>query len=108
MAWNLYEKEKFLEPLKFSNGKTQEDVVKEILGEIEKGAKIIFIKGVCGTGKSVIALNLAKHFKKTAIVVPIKSLQDQYEKDYTNSCNIMLAWMCVCHGNLYFRWEISI
>ncbi len=38
-------------PLKFSNNKTQEDVVKEVLDEINKGTKIIFIKGVCGTGK---------------------------------------------------------
>jgi len=72
-----------LEPLKFSNGKSQADVVKEILDAINAGNKMIFIKGVCGTGKSAIALNLARHFKKTSIIVPIKSLQEQYEKDYT-------------------------
>jgi Rad3-related DNA helicase len=72
-----------LKPLKFSNGKTQADVVKEVLDSIEAGNKLIFIKGVCGTGKSAIALNLARHFKKTSIVVPIKSLQKQYEQDYT-------------------------
>jgi len=72
-----------LKPICFSNGKTQADIVKEILDEIEKGAKIIFLRGVCGTGKSAIALNLARHFKKTSIVVPIKSLQEQYENDYT-------------------------
>ena len=72
-----------LSPLTFSNNKTQADIVKEILDEIEKGNKLIFIKGVCGTGKSAIALNLARHFKKTSIVVPIKSLQEQYEVDYT-------------------------
>jgi len=81
---NLFDKGgTLLSPLKFSNGKTQEDIVKETLKAIESGEKIIFIKGVCGSGKSAIALNLAKHFKKTSIVVPIKSLQDQYEKDYT-------------------------
>jgi Rad3-related DNA helicase len=73
-----------LEPLIFSNGKTQEDVVKEILLAIDEGNKIILIKGVCGTGKSAISLNLARHFKKTSIAVPIKSLQEQYEEDYTN------------------------
>jgi len=78
-----------LEPLKFSNGKTQADVVKEILDAINEGNKIIFIKGVCGTGKSAIALNLARHFKKTSIVVPIKSLQSQYEIDYTKKKFIM-------------------
>ncbi len=72
-----------LAPLKFSNNKTQEDVVREILEAIEAGNKIIFIRGVCGTGKSAIALNLARHFKKTSVVVPIKSLQAQYEHDYT-------------------------
>jgi len=72
-----------LEPLLFSNGKSQADIVKEALNEIEKGNKIIFIRGVCGTGKSAIALNLARHFKKTSIVVPIKTLQEQYETDYT-------------------------
>ena len=72
-----------LAPLKFSNNKTQEDVVKEVLDAINSGNKLIFIKGVCGTGKSAIALNIARQFKKSSIVVPIKNLQKQYEKDYT-------------------------
>ena len=29
--WSLYENSKLLEPLKFSNGKTQEDIVKEVI-----------------------------------------------------------------------------
>ncbi|MFA4960473.1 MAG: helicase C-terminal domain-containing protein [Candidatus Pacearchaeota archaeon] len=98
--WSLYKKKENddelsgnsdskLEPLKFSNGKTQEDVVKEILDLISEGNKIIFIKGVCGSGKSAMALNLAKHFKKASIVVPIKSLQEQYERDYTRKKFIM-------------------
>src|SRR3989344_853410 len=81
--WNLYENEKKLEPLIFSNGKNQEDIVKEVLEEIKKGTKIIFIKGVCGSGKSAIALNLAKEVGKASIIVPIKNLQKQYEYDYT-------------------------
>ncbi len=78
-----------LNPLKFSNGKSQEDVVNEIKEEIKKGYKIIFIKGVCGSGKSAIALNLAKDFKKSAIVVPIKTLQEQYELDYTKKMFVL-------------------
>ncbi len=81
--WNLYKNNIFLEPLKYSNGKTQEDIVKEVIDSIKQGFKIIFIKGVCGTGKSAIALNLARKIGKTSIVVPIKSLQEQYEADYT-------------------------
>jgi len=84
MTWSLYSKEKFLEPLKFSNGKTQEDVVREVLDLINKGNKIIFIHGICGTGKSAVALNIARKIGKTSIVVPIKNLQEQYKKDYEN------------------------
>ena len=89
--WSLYEsnetagkEERFLPPLTFSNGKNQEDVVKEVIKAIDEGHKVIFIKGVCGTGKSAIALNLAKELGKASIVVPVKALQKQYEDDYTN------------------------
>ncbi|MCA9485506.1 MAG: hypothetical protein KC506_01540, partial [Nanoarchaeota archaeon] len=80
--WSLYDKGKALEPLRFSNGKTQEDVVKEVVDFVEAGKKVIFLHGVCGSGKSAIALNIARALGKSAIVVPIKSLQKQYEKDY--------------------------
>ena len=98
MVWSLYERKEDdsgigaglfnytgekLEPLLFSNGKTQEEVVNEVMGAVSAGHKIIFIKGVCGSGKSAMALNIAKNFNKSSIVVPIKSLQEQYEIDYT-------------------------
>ncbi len=89
MEWNLYKRGEFLEPLKFSNGKTQKDVVEEILKEIEKGERVIFIHGKCGTGKSAIALNLAKEIGKTSIVVPGKNLQQQYKEDYENEKYIL-------------------
>ncbi len=87
--WSLLQNEKELKPLVFSNGKTQENVVKEVVDAVEQGNKIIFIKGKCGTGKSAIALNLARHFGKTSIVVPIKSLQEQYTKDYTEKLQVL-------------------
>ena len=80
--WSLYNEEKFLAPLRFTNGKTQEDVVKEILDSIKEGNKVIFVKGMCGTGKSAIALNVAKEVGRTSIVVPGRNLQRQYKKDY--------------------------
>lgn len=83
--WSLYSGDKKLEPLKFTNGKTQEDVVKEVSDLIKKGTKIILIHGMCGTGKSAIALNIAREVGRASIVVPIKSLQRQYENDYTSS-----------------------
>jgi Rad3-related DNA helicase len=89
MVWSLYEKEKFLKPLKFSNGKTQEDVVKEVIDSIKEGHKIIFIHGKCGTGKSAIALNIAKDLGKSSIVVPSKALQQQYKRDYEENKYIL-------------------
>ncbi len=80
--WNLYQNGKFLEPLIFSNGKSQEDVVREILDSIGDGKKVILVRGICGTGKSAIALNVARKLGKTSIVVPGKNLQNQYKKDY--------------------------
>jgi Rad3-related DNA helicase len=86
MTWSLYEEDdEFLKPMSFSSGKTQEDVVKEVLDAINGGEKIIFIHGVCGTGKSAIALNIAKELGKTSVVVPGKALQNQYKKDYENN-----------------------
>src|SRR3989344_3736176 len=81
-SWSLWEDGKKLPPLKFSNGKTQEDIVKEIVKSIRDGNKIVFLHGVCGTGKSAIALNAAKELGRASVVVPIKSLQTQYEEDY--------------------------
>lgn len=84
--WSLFEKKGEenveLKPKIFSNGKTQEDVVNEVVNEIRKGRKIIFIHGKCGTGKSAIALNVAKELGRASIIVPIKNLQRQYEEDY--------------------------
>ncbi len=82
-GWSLNCDGKKLAPLQFSNGKTQEDVVNEVITLIEQGSKIVFIHGVCGTGKSAIALNIARRLGKASIVVPVKGLQHQYESDYT-------------------------
>ncbi|MEK6741899.1 MAG: helicase C-terminal domain-containing protein [Nanoarchaeota archaeon] len=79
--WSLYSGEEKLEPLKFTNNKTQEDVVREVV-ELSKNHKVIFIHGTCGSGKSAIALNIARVLGKSSIVVPIKTLQKQYEEDY--------------------------
>ena len=81
-SWSLYSNGHKLEPLRFSNNKTQQDVVNEVVDLIKNGNKIIFIHGVCGTGKSAIALNIARLLGRASIVVPVKGLQRQYEEDY--------------------------
>lgn len=84
MEWSLYSGDKFLNPLKFSNGKNQFDIVKEVIEKINHGKKVVFIRGMCGSGKSAIALNVAKELGKTSVIVPIKNLQMQYKADYEN------------------------
>lgn len=88
-GFNLYQNNKKLSQLKFSNNKTQEDIVNKSVEMIKSGKKIIFIKGVCGTGKSAIALNLAKKLGKASIVTPGKALQMQYQKDYSEEKYIL-------------------
>ncbi|HEA46157.1 MAG TPA: hypothetical protein ENH99_00020 [Candidatus Pacearchaeota archaeon] len=79
--WSLHSDGEKLDPLKFTNGKTQEDIVRE-MAEALKEHKVIFLHGTCGSGKSAIALNLARVMGKSSIVVPVKALQKQYEEDY--------------------------
>ena len=85
MTWSLYDGDSILKPLRFSNGKNQEDIVKEVLNAVAEGNKIVFIHGVCGTGKSAIALNIAKELGKSSVIVPGKVLQAQYKRDYEGS-----------------------
>ncbi len=87
--WSLYSSERKLAPLAYSNGKTQEDIVQEVFNLIKEGKKIVFVHGVCGTGKSAIALNLARLLGRASVVVPVKNLQKQYEEDYTKKKYIL-------------------
>jgi Rad3-related DNA helicase len=75
--------------LEFSNGKTQGDVVEEVVSLIRQGKKVIFVKGVCGSGKSAMALNIAKKLGSASVIVPGKALQKQYYDDYSKECYIL-------------------
>lgn len=63
--------------------KSKDFLKKDLTYDLEVSEKHNFIANGIIVHNSAMALNLAKHFKKTSIVVPIKSLQDQYERDYT-------------------------
>lgn len=82
--WGLYRDGKLQPPLRYSNGKTQEDVVREIVEAFES-YDIVILRGGVGTGKSAIAIHVVAHVGdgRGIIVVPTKVLEDQYVNDYS-------------------------
>lgn len=81
--WNLTKANgDIIQPLMFSNGKNQEDIINEILNKFEGRDKLVFLSAQVGSGKSVIALNLINSYNKGIIACPTKVLQDQYRNDY--------------------------
>src|SRR3989338_4416337 len=84
-GFNLYDSGNRKQALKFSNKLTQENVVNKVVELINLGKKVIFIRGVCGSGKSAMALNIAKAVGNASIIVPGKTLQKQYQDDYSKS-----------------------
>jgi len=79
--WALYQDDKIVPPLLYSNEKGQDQVVREIV-ELFDSYDIIFLQGAVGTGKSAIALMVANELNGGIVVVPTKTLQQQYVKDY--------------------------
>ena len=90
MKWGLQDSNWIgLPPRKFSNGKTQIDVVNEILDEFESH-NLVILKGVVGSGKSPMGIHVAGEMGKGIINVPLKQLQDQYAKDYEGRLRVVL------------------
>ncbi|KXB01488.1 hypothetical protein AKJ44_02470 [candidate division MSBL1 archaeon SCGC-AAA261F17] len=81
MKLNLYEGSEELEPLSYSTGKNQGELVGEILESFES-SDTVFLKGVVGSGKSVIGIRTALEFGGGTISVPTKVLSRQYQDDY--------------------------
>ncbi|KXB05012.1 hypothetical protein AKJ50_01810 [candidate division MSBL1 archaeon SCGC-AAA382A13] len=81
VSLDLYENGQKLEPLTYSNGKTQVDVVEEVLGAFESH-DLVYLKAVVGSGKSAIGIRTALEMGGGAISVPTKVLSNQYYDDY--------------------------
>ena len=83
MVWKLYAlDDTYLKPLEYSTGKTQENIVNEVIEALQK-YDILFLKGGVGTGKSPISLHLINHYGSGIIVTPTKILERQYSNDYS-------------------------
>ncbi|PTD93698.1 hypothetical protein C9439_06520 [archaeon SCG-AAA382B04] len=85
--WSLYKEEELLDPLRYSSGKNQADLVKEIIDKFNEN-DIVFLEGMVGTGKSAVALNIAKELGRAIFSVSTKPLQDQYVEDYEEDLTI--------------------
>jgi len=78
---NFYSGEERLEPLKYSDGRDQLDVVKEVLKEF-RTSDLVWLDGKVGSGKSVIGLRTALEMGGGIVSVPTNALSDQYHADY--------------------------
>jgi Rad3-related DNA helicase len=79
--FGLYGKSGRLEPRRYSSGKTQADLIKEILGAFENN-DIVFLRATVGSGKSAVGLRTIMEFGRGVISVPTKVLSDQYAAAY--------------------------
>lgn len=85
VSWGLVDTDgRVLPPFVYTNGKTQEDVVEEIILKL-RDSDIVFLRGGVGTGKSPIALHLIGYYGKGIISTPTKLLERQYTEDYCGS-----------------------
>ncbi len=82
MVWGLHSSTgEALPPRVFTSGKSQEEVIDEILEAFEDH-RIVFLRGGVGSGKSIIGATVAGILGRATINVPVKPLQEQYQKDY--------------------------
>jgi Rad3-related DNA helicase len=81
MELGLYDQNGPLEPRRYSSGKTQVNLIEEIL-EAFQSSDIVFLKGTVGSGKSVVGLRTAIEFGRGIVSVPTKVLSDQYVASY--------------------------
>lgn len=81
MELGLYEDGEKLESLEYSSGKTQTEVVGEILEAFESH-NLVWLDGKVGSGKSVVGIRTALEMGGGTFSVPTKVLSDQYYEDY--------------------------
>lgn len=102
LNWKVREGNRFVSPLTYSSGKTQLDLVNEILDLFEKGENILYLSANVGSGKSLVALNLIDQLGKGIVVVPTKVLQSQYSEDYTKRFQVGSLPVSILQGRQNF------
>lgn len=77
----MYDNRGQLEPRRYSSGKTQVDIIEEIIEAFKKN-DIVFLKATVGSGKSAVGLRSILEFGRGVVSVPTKVLSDQYAASY--------------------------
>jgi intein/homing endonuclease len=77
----LYDQNGPLEPRRYSSGKTQVDLIEEVLEAFDE-SDVVFLKATVGSGKSVIGIRTILEFGRGIVSVPTKVLSDQYAASY--------------------------
>ena len=81
LDFRLYGSSGQLEPRRYSSGKTQIDIIEEIVDAFDKN-DIVFFKATVGSGKSAVGLRTILEFGRGIVSVPTKVLSDQYASSY--------------------------
>ena len=81
--WSLYEKERFLEPLQFSNGKSKEDVVQEVLQEIKERKKVTKTVLVKTFYRDVNSMEMEEVIKTLKYMKVIRDEYSDEKKEWT-------------------------
>lgn len=68
---------------------TQTAVLQEIEKAYSAGNRFVILEAPVGSGKSAIAITLARYFGKSHIITPRKSLQNQYYGDFSEHVVLM-------------------
>lgn len=68
---------------------SQLTVLKEIQKAYEGGSRFVILEAPVGSGKSAIAITLARYFGKSHIITPRKNLQNQYYGDFDKHVVLM-------------------
>jgi Rad3-related DNA helicase len=90
MVWGLYSADgESMEPWVLSSGKTQEQVIDEVLEAFESSS-IVMLRGGVGSGKSIMAATVCGAVGGGIISVPVKPLQEQYVRDFEGRLRIIL------------------
>lgn len=81
---------------------SQKAVLKEIDKAFASGKRLVLLEAPVGSGKSPIAITMARKFGSSHIITPRKSLQDQYFEDFSEDLVLMKgrnAYPCILNAS---------